>query len=147
MNTLGWKQFSTKHLWGRGGEGFPSRKFYVLETCFLKFIIQFGEGRSKKKKKKRKTIIIRFSTVTPCPWHVLKLGAQGPLLTQLDQPRVTALLPRAGTQARPEGFCRKVGRFGAREALRRGRSLWPAGLFLWFSDRHGSLTQTDLGRI
>ena len=102
----------------------------MLETCFLKFIIKFSEGGSKKKK--RKPIIIKFSNTTPCSRHVLKLSQEHRAHYQLNliSQGVAALLPRAGTQARTEGFCRKVRRFGAWEELRLGGALCPAGLFL-----------------
>ena len=86
----------------------------MLETCFLRFIIKFSEGESKKKKK-IKTIIIKFSNTTPCSRHVLKLSQEHRAQYQLKliSQGVAALLPRAGTKARTEGFGRKVRRSGA----------------------------------
>ena len=117
MNTLGWKQFSTKHLWGRGGEGFPSRKFYVLETCFLKFIIQFGEGRSKKKKKKKKDHNNKIQHRHTLSMACAEIGSTGPITDSTGPAKGHSIASEGWDPGQARGFLQESGEvWGARGA-------------------------------
>lgn len=123
-NTLGWKQFSTKRLWGRGGKDFQAENF----MCWRPVSSNLSDSVwwRGKQKAKRKTIIIRFSTTTPCPWPVCwncehSAHYQLNWTSQGSQRCFWGLGPRPG-----RGFLQESGGLGARARSRRAGD--PSGL-------------------